>query len=182
MSKQVLFVDFQVYARASGLAEGEQKLVNEVLFSTYEPVRLWLKEHLIRAPFKKVVVSLADQVSSARWHGHVSNAIGICQVTEAVDLSTLQKNVNDHQWVLRIISHALGCVAVSTGWRSDKLEDFIAAESERAWPLVHFFATGRQVPKLKGTAKAPRRQVPEFLGALAPWRLLLWVPGGSLFF
>jgi hypothetical protein len=41
-------------------------------------------------------------------------------------------------------------------------------------------ATGRQVPKLKGTAKAPRRQVPEFLGALAPWRLLLWVPGGSL--
>ncbi len=38
MSKQVIFVDFQVYARASGLPEGEQKLVNQVLFSTYEPV------------------------------------------------------------------------------------------------------------------------------------------------
>jgi hypothetical protein len=46
--------------------------------------------------------------------------------------------------------------------------------------MVACETTGRQVPKLKGTAKAPRRQVPEFLGALAPWRLLLWVPGGSL--
>jgi hypothetical protein len=138
MSKQVIFVDFQVYAGASGLAEGEQKLVNEVLFSTYEPVRLWLKEHSIRALFKKVVVSLADQGSSARWHGHVSNAIGICHVTEAVDLSTLRENVNGHQWVLRIVRHALGCVAVSTGWRSDQLEDFIAGESERAWPGAFF--------------------------------------------
>ena len=155
MGNQERFVDFQVYARACGLAEGEQKRVNELLFSTYEQVRLWLKEHLIRAPFKKVVVSLADQVSSARWHGHVSNAIKICQVTEAVDLSTLRKNVNSHQWVLRIVSHALGCVAVSTGWRSEQLEDFIAAECDGSWPLMHFFDRLTQFDSVSGVKCVP---------------------------
>ncbi len=110
---------------------------------------------MIRAPFKKVIVSLADQVSSARWHGHVSNAIGICQVTEAVDLSTLRKDVDSHQWVLKIVSHALGCVAASTGWRSEQLEEFIAAESEGAWPLVHFFDRLTQFDSASGVKCVP---------------------------
>jgi hypothetical protein len=52
MSKLVRLVDFQVYARPSGLPNGEQRPIDEGLFTTFEPVRLWLKEHEIRAPFR----------------------------------------------------------------------------------------------------------------------------------
>ena len=95
MSKNVRLVDFQVYARPAGLPDGEQRPINEALFATYEPVRLWLKENDIKAPFRKVAVSLADKVSSARWHGNVSNAIGICEVTEAVDTQVLSQSARD---------------------------------------------------------------------------------------
>jgi hypothetical protein len=155
MSKQARLVDFQVYARLSRLAEGEQKPLNEALFSTFEPVRLWLKDRVIEAPFKKIAISLADEASSARWHGNVSNAIGICQVTEAVNLPTLRESAGDHRWVLGIISHALGCVMRSTGWRSSELESFIKDMSERPLPLVHFFEGLAQVEKASGVKCVP---------------------------
>jgi hypothetical protein len=47
MSKQVRLVDFQVYARPTGLAGDEQRPINEAPFATFERVRLWLKEHEI---------------------------------------------------------------------------------------------------------------------------------------
>ena len=155
MSKQARFVDFQVYARPSGLAEGEQKPLNEALFSTFEPVRLWLKEHVIGAPFKKIAISLADEITSALWHGNVSNAVGICQVTEAVNLSMMRQSAGDHRWVLGIVLDALGCVARSTGWRSNELEDFIKAASDRPWPLVHFFEGLAQIESESGVKCVP---------------------------
>jgi hypothetical protein len=155
MSKLSRLVDFQVYARPSRLAEGEQKPLNEALFSTYEPVRLWLKERVIEAPFKKIAISLADEVSSARWHGNVSNAIGICQVTEAVNLSTMRQSAGDHRWTLGIVEHALGCVERSIGWRSDELDGFIKAASERPLPLVHVFESLAQIEKASGVKCVP---------------------------
>jgi hypothetical protein len=155
MSGQARLVDFQVYARPSGLAEAEQKPLNEALFSTFEPVRLWLRERRIHAPFKKIAISLADEVSSARWHGHVSNAIGICQVTEAVALRTLRESAGDHRWVLGLVKHALGCVTRSTGWRSNELEGFVKVASERTLPLVHFFEGLAQVEKAFGVKCVP---------------------------
>lgn len=148
MSKQARLVDFQVYARPSGLAEGEQKPLNEALFSTSEPVRLWLKERVIEAPFKKIAIALADEASAARRHGNVSNAIGICQVTEAVDLSTLRRSAGDHRWVLGVVVHALRCVAQSTGWRLNGLESFIAVASQETLPLVHFFEGLAQIDRV----------------------------------
>jgi hypothetical protein len=155
MSKLSRLVDFQVYARPSGLAEGEQKPLNEALFSTFEPVRLWLKEHAIEAPFKKIAISLADEASSARWHGNVSNAIGICQVTEAVGLPTMRQSAGDHRWVFAIVEHALGCVARSTGWQSDELAGFIKVASRTPLPLVHFFEGLAQVEKASGVKCVP---------------------------
>ncbi len=139
MNRHTRLVDFQVHARRSGLAEGEQKPLNEALFSTFEPVRLWLKDRAIEGPFRKIAISLAADSSSARWHGNVSNAIGLCQVTEAVVLSELLQNAGDHRWVLGIVQHALKCVTQSTNWRSDELDSFIADVSGRTLPLVHFF-------------------------------------------
>lgn len=155
MSKQVRLVDFQVYARPTGLAGDEQRPINEALFTTFEPVRLWLKEHEMKAPFRKIVVSIADEASSARWHGNVSNAIGICEVTEAVDMTMLVQKAGDHRWVFGLIEHALGCVARSAGWRSDELEGFIRAASERTLPLVHFFERLAQVDSVSGVKCVP---------------------------
>src|SRR4051812_40065076 len=131
MSKITRLTDFQVYARPTGLVGGEQRSINEALFTAYEPVRLWLKEHELEAPFRKIVISLADYASSARWHGSVSNAVGICEATEAVELALLSRNAADHQWVLGIVGHALSCIAHATTWRSEELGSFIAAAAAR---------------------------------------------------
>jgi hypothetical protein len=155
MSKLVRLVDFQVYARPTGLAGGEQRPINEALFTIYELVRLWLKEREIKAPFRKLVVSLADEASSARWHGNVSNAVGICEVTEAIDVTTLAEKAGDHRWVLGIVEHALGCVERSTTWRSDELEGFIKAASEQSLPLVHLFEGLAQVETASGVKCVP---------------------------
>jgi hypothetical protein len=150
MSKLVRVVDFQAYAKPTGLASDQQRSINEALFATYEPVRLWLKEREIKAPFRKLVITLADEATFARWHGKVSNAAEICEVTEAIDLTTLVQKASDHRWVFGLIEHALGCVARSTGWHSDELQGFIKAASERKLPLVHFFEGLGQVEKVSG--------------------------------
>ncbi len=155
MNKQVRLVDFQIFARASGLAEGEQKLLNEALFSTFEPVRLWLKERVIKAPFKKIAISLADETSSARWHGHVTNATGICQVTEAVQLAEMRQGAGNHRWVLAIVERALAHVARSTGWRSEELERFVNDAAEKTLPLVHVFEGLAQLEKASGVKCVP---------------------------
>jgi hypothetical protein len=134
-SKQVRLIDFQVYTRPTGYPSP----INEALFTAYEPIRLWLKERKIKAPFRKILISFVDEVWSARWHGQVSNAIGICEVTEAVVMPTLRRNAGDHRWVLGRVLHSLLCIARATGWRSMELEDFVGATSERPLPLIHFF-------------------------------------------
>lgn len=155
MSKLVRLVDFQVYARPAGLADGQQRPTNESLFTSYELVRLWLKEHEVMAPFRKMVVSLAGDGSSARWHGTVSNALGICEVTEAVEAVVLAQKAGDHRWVLGIVEHALRCVERSTGWRSDELLEFINVASERPLPLLHFFESLAKVDRASGVKCVP---------------------------
>jgi len=155
MKKQVRLVDFQIYARPTGLAAGEQRPINEALFTAFEPVRLWLKERQIRAPFRKIVVSLADSLACARWHGNVLNALGICEVTEAVEIPMLLEKAGDHRWVLGIAEHALGCVTRSTGWRSDELESFMRGASEKTLPLVHFFDNLARVDSVSGVKCVP---------------------------
>src|SRR5262249_9876165 len=100
-------------------------------------------------------VSLVDESWSAKWHGNVSNAIGICEATEAVDVAMLVEKARNHRWVFNIIEHALGCVARSTGWRSEELESFIRAASERTLPLVHFFERFAQVDRVSGVKCVP---------------------------
>lgn len=155
MSKLIRLVDFQVYARPGGLADGEQRPINEALFTTYESVRLWLKEREVQAPFRKIVVALADEASSARWHGNVSNALGICEVTEAINSTMLLQRAGDHRWVLGVVEHALACIERSTGWRSHELEDFIKVASDQQLPLVHVFESLAQVEKTSGTKCVP---------------------------
>jgi hypothetical protein len=154
MIKNVRVIDFQVSATTSGNFD-EERAINLALFSTYEPVRLWLKEHVIKAPFRKVVVTFRDEALYARSHGYVMNAIGICQVIESVDIAVLRQNAGDHRWVIRGVEHALSCIASALGWRSEELEGFLAAMSEKPLPLIHFFDRLTRIDKISGTKCVP---------------------------
>lgn len=134
-------MDFQVFARAQGFIGNEQRSINEALFVTYEPIRLWLKEHTVKAPFRKLLVSFADESSSAPWHGSVSTTAGICEVTEAVAPSQLRQNAKNHRWVIKQINHALMRVAKELSWSSEALEAFLEKLSNTPLPITHFFAT-----------------------------------------
>jgi hypothetical protein len=128
--------DFQVFAGASA---AYQKPINEALFTTFEPIRLWSRARQITAPFKKLVVVLKDATKFKKWHGDVMVVSGICEVTEAVALEELEHGARDHHWVLAIIKHALGCVAAKTGWRSELLEAYVDELTVASLPLVFEF-------------------------------------------
>jgi hypothetical protein len=154
MSKNVRIIDFQVSAGSTGNMD-EERAINVELFSTYEPVRLWLKDHVIKAPFRKVVVSFENQAWSTPWHGHMTNAFGICEVTESVDIAVLRQNAGDHRWVIRGVEHALSCIENALGWRSEELEGFLAAMSEKPLPLIHFFDLLTRIDKISGMKCVP---------------------------
>ncbi len=140
---------------ALGACRRRAEALNEALFSTFEPVRLWLKEHVIEAPFKKIAISLGGR--------SLFNALAWQRLERDRDLSGHGggRSSDDaakrgqYRWVLAIVEHALGCVARSTGWRSDELEGFIRAAAERPLPLVHFFEGLAQVEKPSGVKCVP---------------------------
>lgn len=141
--------DFQIFS-----STGPPK-VNGAFSPTYESVRLWLKARRLSAPFMKILVSLEDERTSGSEHGHVQNALGVCRIIEAVDMSTVVKHAEDHRWLLGAVLHALGCVAKATGWRSPDLERFISDLRERPWPLVHVFEKLARVDKRTGATCVP---------------------------
>jgi hypothetical protein len=102
-----------------------------------------------------VVVGFKDEAWAAPWHGKVMNAIGVCQVIESVDIAVLQQNAGDLRWVIARVEHALSCIASALGWRSEELEGFLAATSEKTWPLIHFFDRLTRIDKISGTKCVP---------------------------
>ena len=64
MTGRVRFSDFQISARAAGLADGDPRALNIALFATFYPVHLWLRERRVTAPFQKLAVTLSDEVVS----------------------------------------------------------------------------------------------------------------------
>jgi hypothetical protein len=169
MNKMVTVVDFQIFARAAGGIADDQRSINEALFATYEPLRLWLKERVLKAPFRKLLISFADEAYSAAWHGSVSVAAGICEVTEAVPASLLRQQAGDHRWVLGIVRHALECVAGETGWRSQELEGLVATMAEQPLPLMHVFERLTQEDKITGVKCEVRLAVQPGSTQLGVW-------------
>ncbi len=138
MPKSFRFVDVQ-FAASSGLALDDARAANLALFATYEPLRLWLKEHEVAAPFRKLAVTFADARVAAPWHGHVANVRGVCEVTEAVEPRELAERAADHRWLLAGVQHALSRVNQSLGWRSELFEQALVAFAASEWPQQHVF-------------------------------------------
>src|SRR4051794_26819797 len=145
--------EIQVFARGS--TGGHQKAVNQALFATYEPVRLWLREARFVAPFTKLVVVLIDRATGAASHGHVMVVDGICQVTEAVDVAELPRHALDHGWVLGIIRHALSSVAENPGWSSEQFEARLDELAASPVPLNYTFEKLRKRDKITKAVCVP---------------------------
>jgi hypothetical protein len=138
MSKEMRLRDFQVSINTTGNMD-DDVIIGRAFFTSFEPVVLWLRERIIKAPFGKLVVNLTNDATRARLEGHIMVAFGICHVAIAVDFSTLLQNAADHRWVFGRVLHALIYVDQQLGWRSPELEAFLVATCEKERPLVHFF-------------------------------------------
>jgi len=146
--------DFQICAPSS-LALDDGRVINHALFSAYEPVRLWLKENGIHAPFRKLVVSLLDERSSARWHGKVSNVFGVCEVNQAIDVVDLRKSVETNAWVFDVALRGLGCVKAAISWESPELEAFIGLLLQENFPHTHLFENLARTDEKTGVRCVP---------------------------
>ena len=158
MIKAARLRDFQLYARPTRTHDGDVDplgVTNLALFASYEPVRLWLREQKLAAPFQKLLVTLVDREAFSGWHGSVTHALGVCEVFEAVDMRMLRQAAGDHRWVLSLVDHALSCVARDTGWTCADLAAHIAALTQSGLPLVHVFQPLARQHKPTGSECVP---------------------------
>src|SRR6187402_1693010 len=124
MSKQTRLGDFQVTAPGAHAID-KQREVNECLFATYEPVRLWLRAQGIEAPFRKLLVKIEDEMTDAFSHGDVTIGGGICEVVEAVPVAEILRDARDHRWVISLVKNALESVREKSGWQSKKFVEHL---------------------------------------------------------
>jgi hypothetical protein len=132
--------DFQIGTFGSTLTFDEQRIVSLSTFATYEPIRLWLKAHNVKAPFVKLLVSFVTEAEFHHRKRNVTNVLGICEVDEPVNPSSLRENAGDHRWVIAAVKQALGRVAQDSvvAWRSEEFESFLDELAQRSRPLMHF--------------------------------------------
>jgi hypothetical protein len=118
----------------------QEKTLNGGLFPVYEAVRLWLKERMIVAPFRKIVISLEDHLLAAKRHGSLTVALGICKVTEAVCAEDFLSRHGDHTWTCHRVLDGLEHISSGLGWRCEELVSHVQQISGKAPPCSHRFA------------------------------------------
>lgn len=107
-------VDFQISVRSVPELE-ERRRINRALFAAYEPIRLWLRDRPVKAPFRKILIDLSDDPRERPWHGQATVALGICEAAEVVAPGELGARVEDHRWVFARVLDALEHVREKTG-------------------------------------------------------------------
>lgn len=117
----------------------ELKTVNHACFPIYESLRLWLKEHKVQAPFRKIVVELRDSTTSSDWHGRASNILGICEVNEAVDPEALKLCGQDTEWIAARVIKGLEHIKAEIGWSDDGLREHAETVACAHPPCSHIF-------------------------------------------
>jgi len=115
-------VDFQIIVSAE--RPGARRL-NRALFTAYEPIRLWLRDRSVEAPFRKTLIDLSDDPREEPWHGQATVALGICEVAEVVPSGELGAHVEDHRWVFARVLDGLEHVRENTGWNDIDLVEHV---------------------------------------------------------
>jgi hypothetical protein len=150
MTRPRRLVDFQITIGPSTLREEDRRLANLSLFSTYEPVRLWLKERDIQAPFEKILVNLCAEATFAAVHGSVVDCAGVCEVIQALDPGAIATGVGDHRWACGVAAQSLMVIQQETGWERGDLARLIHHQAQQTPPLIHLFDKLRKRDRASG--------------------------------
>lgn len=140
-------VDFQAFVRPVGLSEDEQRSCNEAFFPLCECVRFWLRENRVEAPFRKILVTVVDEGTARPWHGKTSVALGVCEVTEAVQVEELKQRHTEFPWLASIVVAGLRHIESGVRWSTFDLVELVRGMTRSAPPCVHRFAKLRQEHK-----------------------------------
>ena len=117
--------DFQIYVSFHKERPIDLKRINWNLYAHYEYIRLQIYEQSILSPARKLLITLVDDKTHTKWHGHVTNALSICEVTEAIDINDLKDISINRDKIYKIIMHSLTCIEKEIGWSSKGLYQII---------------------------------------------------------
>ncbi len=129
----------QIYVGPTGLTEPQRMRAEHASFAVAETMRLWLKEHNVDAPFRKLLVLIHGEQTHASTIGQVTVTLGVCQVRVGVAPDALRTGTDDLRWIVRCVMNALSFVQQNAEWSSPLLEVFVRQLYLSRGPFVHFF-------------------------------------------
>lgn len=155
MVKLSRMVDIQIVVMPHALHAEELRRANQVLFTVYEPIRLWLKERQILAPFRKLSVGFVNEETSSATHGWVNNANSVCLIDLLAPLAALKRVHRDRPWAFAAMIEALGHVHERLNWKSEELEARVMEVCDAGLPFTHDFARLTKKDKSTKTVCVP---------------------------
>ena len=149
----MVIVDFQILARVPDASSASAKSMNEDLFPSFEPVRLWLRENSVEAPFRKIVIELKK--GPKETSGRVLIVGGICEISIHFADEPNGDLVRDSNRLGRVVLDACSRIALSTGWDGARLSSAVKHLLARDVPRVHFFASLCRTERKSGIECVP---------------------------
>lgn len=89
-------------------------------------------------------MSIADYSVAQEWHGDVSVALNICEVTEACDINQVHLKVHDYIWVSTLVLEALEHIRLETGWDNVELRNLLGHIGTQNPPCAHLSASSEK--------------------------------------
>jgi len=80
-----------------------------------------------------------DAAVAGRWHGSASCALGVCEVTETVDMKTLRDRSGEVDWMVSMVEQGLEHIGAATGWRDEEIESWLHLIRQAKPPCQHRF-------------------------------------------
>lgn len=139
------------------MSREQQAEVNKIAFASAEPLRLWAKEHAVRAPFSKLVVELGDPETARGMNGANPVLHSICHVILGVELVAVQERISDLRWTMGMIQAALDRVVgdAAINWASPSLGERVSELASQSWPVRHYFERRKRVVRRGGAVCVP---------------------------
>src|SRR5262245_7779778 len=133
-------VDIDLGVMPTDLPIDEVRPANREFFKATEPIRLWLKERKLEAPFRKLGIRVHDEALGIGISAGVMNAFSVCGVGLYFPLSILKRAHRDRAWSFEVILKALEHVHEKLKWRSKELEAYVVEVSKAGLPFTHDFS------------------------------------------
>lgn len=129
----------QIYVSAGSLEPGQQARVDQACSTLGEIFRLWLREHSVEAPFRKMLVHVRSEESQASSPSSVSTTLGVCTIRIALRRELILADTKDLRWLLRPLLDALSSAQQEHVFHSVELNSFARHLAQAEPPHTHVF-------------------------------------------